>query len=179
MIEYSDTLKYFFSSVFQGFAALITLGAMFFLYYFERMNSRKEDLEGKMMEELWKISNGITNMSNDNRKYLFENGMVRLIEDKLIRNDTGNEKYLPAQILIKDFNYSQNKIKETKRNIPKIVVISFSILGISLFSLILINTSYLVNIVLIIIALIIIIFSIIDFIFIIKLIYHTLELKNE
>ena len=40
-----DTLRYFFSAVFQGFAAIITLGIMFYLYYLDKFRNRIEDIE--------------------------------------------------------------------------------------------------------------------------------------
>ncbi len=36
-----ETLRYFFSAVFQGFAAIITLGAMYFLYFFDNIKKQK------------------------------------------------------------------------------------------------------------------------------------------
>lgn len=39
-----DTLRYFFSAIFQGIAAILTLGSMFYLSYLEKINSRIQNL---------------------------------------------------------------------------------------------------------------------------------------
>jgi len=44
-----DTLRYFFSAVFQGFAALITLGIMFYLYYMDKLSGKTEKIESKLL----------------------------------------------------------------------------------------------------------------------------------
>ena len=40
-----DTLRYFFSAVFQGFAAVMTLSVMFTIYRLDKFQTRKENLE--------------------------------------------------------------------------------------------------------------------------------------
>jgi len=47
-----DTLRYFFSAIFQGIAAILTLGAMFYMNYNEKIKSRINELE-KEAKRLW------------------------------------------------------------------------------------------------------------------------------
>lgn len=42
-----ETLRYFFSAIFQGIAAILTLGAMFYMNYLDRARNRINDLEIK------------------------------------------------------------------------------------------------------------------------------------
>ena len=39
-----ETLRYYFSAMFQGFAAIIALGAMYFLYFFEKIENQKKEI---------------------------------------------------------------------------------------------------------------------------------------
>ena len=65
-----DTLRYFYSSVFQGFAAIITLGAMYFLYFFDKTNSQKKDLINKL--------NSYGNYASyENKDYITKNGIIK------------------------------------------------------------------------------------------------------
>lgn len=41
----SDTLRYFYSAAFQGFAAIVTLGIMFYLYFVQDINNRIKSIE--------------------------------------------------------------------------------------------------------------------------------------
>ena len=45
-----DTLRYFFSAIFQGIAAILTLGAMFYTYFLDKARSRISELE----KDAWK-----------------------------------------------------------------------------------------------------------------------------
>ncbi len=43
-----DTLRYYFSAMFQGFAAIIALGAMYFLYFFDKVENQKKEIALKL-----------------------------------------------------------------------------------------------------------------------------------
>ena len=47
----SDTLRYFYSAIFQGFAAIITLGSMFYIYFRQQIENRKDELKKNMEHE--------------------------------------------------------------------------------------------------------------------------------
>jgi hypothetical protein len=46
-----NTLLYFFSALFQGFAAIITLGSMFYLYFIEHLNEQKAKIEEELKRQ--------------------------------------------------------------------------------------------------------------------------------
>lgn len=42
-----DTLRYFFSAIFQGMAALFTLGSMFYISFLEKLDNKKKDMNNR------------------------------------------------------------------------------------------------------------------------------------
>ena len=46
-----NAMLYFFSAIFQGFAALLTLGVMFYLYYQNKTNERKMWIESELRRQ--------------------------------------------------------------------------------------------------------------------------------
>ena len=70
-----DTLRYFFSSLFQGFAAIVTLGAMYFLYFFDKIESKKN----QVLERL-KVFEGMEGASG--REYIIRNGIMKYLKEK-------------------------------------------------------------------------------------------------
>lgn len=67
-----DTLRYFFSAVFQGFSALITLGIMFYLYYLDRQTRKIDEIEKDLM--IFKPDR-LSPGSEEKIKYYIENGI--------------------------------------------------------------------------------------------------------
>ncbi|MDQ7063672.1 MAG: hypothetical protein Q9P90_05420 [candidate division KSB1 bacterium] len=47
-INISDTLRYFYSAIFQGFAAVIGIGGMFYVFYKQNLSNKKEKILNAM-----------------------------------------------------------------------------------------------------------------------------------
>lgn len=67
-----DTLRYFFSAVFQGFAAIITLGIMFYLYYMDKQSRKIDNIEKELL--LFK-PNSISDKSGEKIKSYVEHSI--------------------------------------------------------------------------------------------------------
>ena len=88
-----DTLRYFFSAVFQGFAAIITLGIMFYLYYLDKFRKRVEDIES--------IFQGFKpNSGTEDNLYVKEYGLVLYVKNKI----------LPTKVDIPSYDFARNAV---------------------------------------------------------------------
>jgi hypothetical protein len=72
-----DTLRYFFSSVFQGYAAITTLGIMFYLYYLDKVRKSLEDIESSFSG--YKPSSG-----TEEDFYVKEHGLTLFVKNKVL-----------------------------------------------------------------------------------------------
>ena len=125
-----DTLRYFFSAVFQGFAAVIAIGIMFYLYYMDRINKKLEEIETS-------LSGFKSSPQSDNDLYIKEHGLVSFIKDKILPLKTNLSAYDPTRslIVIYDKIKAQNEKLKTKLIILfKLAILIILISLISLFS---------------------------------------------
>ena len=152
-----DTLRYFFSALFQGFAALIALGAMFYLYFKELSINRMNQIE----KELRKFINVLNNLNVDAK---IDSQGIELYTDNHLEK---NNQFDRREIVIKlNANYKsiKKKINGVENILPFILRNTFIILITSIISLLLIGYHCLINYMLLIIGVIIVIFSIITLI---------------
>lgn len=166
-----DTLRYFFSAVFQGFAALITLGAMFFLYFFDKNDNKKFEIETKL-KQLIEPTGG------EKKSYIERHGIVKYAEEKFlpIKNDKYKNYHLIATLLEENRKILNNENK-IKQDIPSLLKISFLSLFISLISLFLSGYHHIINYLLFLIGLFVIYNSIRFFLKLKNLIWSVINQK--
>jgi len=152
-----DTLRYFFSAVFQGFAALIALGAMFYLYFKELSINRTNQIE----KELRKFLNVHNNLNIDAK--IDSQGIELYTDNHLDRNNQFDRREIVVKL---NANYKsiKQKINRVENILPFILRNTFIILITSIFSLLLTGYYCVINYILLIIGAIIVIFSIITLI---------------
>jgi len=152
-----DTLRYFFSAVFQGFAALIALGAMFYLYFKELSINRTNQIE----KELRKFLNVHNNLNIDAK--IDSQGIELYTDNQLDRNNQFDRREIVVKL---NANYKsiKQKINRVENILPFILRNTFIILITSIFSLLLTGYYCVINYILLIIGAIIVIFSIITLI---------------
>ena len=125
-----DTLRYFFSAVFQGFAAIITLGIMFYLYYLDKFRKRLEDIENFFHG--YKPPTG-----TENDFYVKEHGLILFVKNIVLppKKDVSAYDYARRLVSIYEEKIDQKKILNKKllslfKNAILIILISL----IALFS---------------------------------------------
>lgn len=123
-----DTLRYFFSAVFQGFAAIITLGIMFYIYYIDKQSRKIDEIEKKLM-----IFEPNLQTANYEEKinYYVEHGIFKyashyllppLIEAKPMHQIVvAMKKY---DLIIKQKEFLSKKIKELFKIATLILIVS-------------------------------------------------------
>jgi len=129
------TLHYFFSALFQGFAAIIALGSMFYLYFLQYFNSKNENIKSELKRQY-----------NDERNILNEiylKGIIEYCREELKtkESDEINLRLNAMRELMKNHDYLCAFLKDVKRLIPKILISSIIILISSLGSLFLVGYS--------------------------------------
>lgn len=172
MNDYINTYLYFFSSVFQGYAALTTLLTMFYFYLFERNNAKKQNIE-KRLFILLKSKFGVTDMMLTEIPI---NAFAVLMNAKKSKN-------IPA-IDISELEFYVKKNEEIynldsnfKDTLLRILYTSILILMISLVSLALVNIGEWFNRYLIVSVAVLIILTFFYFWILIKTITAILKLK--
>ena len=132
-----DTLRYFFSAVFQGFAALVTLGAMFYLYYRQNISEKRKSIEQEMY---------LLFPASGQRDILSSEGTIPYIQTFLKKNrETRPIPYKPLESLMISYNSLTNEFEKVKKEVPKVIIFTFFILVISMVSLFLVGLCSKVN----------------------------------
>jgi hypothetical protein len=149
-----DTLRYFFSAIFQGFAALIALGAMFFFYFRQSVEREMDNLKNEMR-----------NYFNINlpkiRAEIDIEGIVLYVK-KYLKSKKGSEDY-NIKILSKHLNrydYLDETMSGFTIKIPEILNMTIQILIISMIGLFFVGYSVIIDSILVIIGAYLIIISI-------------------
>lgn len=156
-----DTLRWFFSSVFQGFAAIITLGAMFYLYFFEKSERHKSDQENR----IWQIFKRIYTSIEIN-PVIYKKGFVNyLVNDFLPEHEkeTGNNALNSIKELTELYTQLEEREILLKDYVYRLLKKSVVILSISIIALLLIGFNMYINIALLPIAGVTVILSLLHF----------------
>ena len=160
-----DTLRYFFSSLFQGFAAIVTLGAMYFLYFFDKIESKKN----QVLERL-KVFEGMEGASG--REYIIRNGIMKYLKEKYIPQHKADVSPYSFNInvllfLVDKFDSLEAKENNIRALLPKLLTNAIKILITSIICLFLTGYNLYLNYFLTLIGIYLIVLSI-QYLFLIK-----------
>jgi hypothetical protein len=148
-----DTLRYFFSATFQGVAAIISLGAMFFIYYLDKIDKKKLEIEKFLVKQF--------NPSYTDKE-ISEMGIINYTKQHLHKYEDVEK---PEKQTV--FKNKLNELEQINANIithlPNILRLSISILLISLLSLFTIGYNSFIDLSLFIIGIELIILSVFFF----------------
>jgi len=166
-----DTLRYFFSAVFQGFAAIITLGSMFYISYFDKIDTKKKKITDEAARQY--------HPPNEQSKLqILEVGIIQVIKKELLpklENDLKRDSYWNG--LVSQFEVLNEKEISIKKDIPKVLYLNLVILLISVIALFLIGYHPTLNWILFIVGIIVIILSTIALFSILNIILKTFGIK--
>ena len=160
-----DTLRYFFSAVFQGFAAIVTLGIMFYLYYMDKQSRKLDDIEKAL--SVFKPDR-LTNNSEEKINYYVEYGIFEYANKFLLPPLVGKKPTHQIVITLNRYNIIVKQNKLLSDQLKKLFKIAILILILSLLSLFTVGYFHSLNIILFIIGIIIIVLSVIFFTFLFK-----------
>jgi len=124
-----DTLRYFFSAVFQGFAAIITLGIMFYLYFIDKLRSRTNEIKNNLL--VYKPSQ----TGDDLYKYLEEEGIIKYMKNKLLPIKKDFPSYNNARNLVSLYDSIEAQKGSLSERLKDLFKIARVILITSLISL--------------------------------------------
>lgn len=128
-----ETLYYFYSAIFQGFAAMFTLILMFVIYYFEKSDRRRYYYE----QELEKTAKSMFSFNYINDEINKGKGLYEFIKEIINKRDIEQDKKLHVLIDACDkLNYQETFVK---RQLVYILSLSFVILLSSIILLYLID----------------------------------------
>ena len=147
-----DTIRYFFSALFQGFAALITLGAMFYLYF-------KEQCINKLNRIEFDIQQFINVHNNLNIKAEIDSIGIELYTDNYLRNNQNFDRRNTVVKLLSEYKSINNKKENIEDGIPLLLRNTIIILITSISGLFITDYHRIINYFLIIVGLSILIFS--------------------
>ncbi len=147
-----DTLRYYFSAMFQGFAAIITLGAMYFLYFFDK----NELLKNNIIEKLKPYAES----EIANRDFTIRNGIIECVKQRILPTKIDNPLYDTARYLIQKYDLLVDKEIKIKNYLHTLLKNTIVILILSLTSLFLIGYCNLINIILLFVGIISLILSV-------------------
>jgi len=133
-----DSLRYFFSSTFQGFAAIFTLGSMFYIFYSERVYNAMNGITSKLESIISK--NGLI-LNDEDSMSVTTYGIHYFIEQVLKKRDGFNKHPSYKSIDAASTFYFEIKYKHYRLKIKLtfFIIISTFILLFSLFSLLIID----------------------------------------
>jgi len=132
-----DTLRYFFSAMFQGFAAIITLGAMYFLYFLDKIESQKNNIIDKLKP--------YAEVETTNRDFTIRNGIIECVKQKVLPLKIDVPQYDTARYLINKYDSFIEKELNTKKYLSILLKKTITILILSLCSLFLIGYNNYLN----------------------------------
>ena len=155
-----DTLRYFFSAIFQGFAAIITLGIMFYLYYMDKQSRKVDEIERELM--MFKPS-GLGPDGEERLKYFLDFSIIEYMREYSIKRRTTHSQADPIYMRVNKYDSIIKQKELLSDNLKILFKIARMILICSLLSLFLVGYFYWLNIVLEIAGIILIILSIIFF----------------
>lgn len=166
------TLLYFYSAVFQGFAAIIALGSMFFLYFLQYYNSQKEN-----------IKNGLQKQYNYQEREIFneielKGGIIKYVRERVKNEIDNRDLTLDIQRkLINEYEILSEFYNQIRKQVLKCLALSILILTISIFSLFLVGYNLIINSILLVNGIILIFISLYDLLIIKKIISKVLNYK--
>lgn len=135
ILNHPETLKYFFSSIFQGFAALLALGAMFYLYFFERIEREQDSIIKKLEIEFERKK---TSLEYDTTFFMdtwvASKGVYSLAK-KIVGEFKNDPMYMAMNTLINRYEDTLRREKNFRKGIPILVGLNFIILIASLTAL--------------------------------------------
>jgi len=163
-------MLYFFSAIFQGFAALLTLGVMFYLYYMNKVN-----------ENIMWIESELRRQFNASKDLINKIELITFVEycRKEYVSKLGEAKASEWDLFIKtkvdEYDKINKKKEKIRKKIPIILYMTISILIVSMISLLGIGYLKGESNILFGIGIFTVIISIIDLIIIINLIKSILK----
>jgi len=125
----ADTLRYFFSAAFQGFAAIITLGIMFYIYHLDKI--RKEIDEINSFFSGYKPRSG-----SEDDLYVKEHGLALYVKNRILPSKVNVEAYDSTRQLVSLYEKiieQKNRLNIKLLSLFKIATIIILVSLISLF----------------------------------------------
>ena len=160
-----DTLRYFFSAVFQGFAAIVTLGIMFYLYYMDNQIRKLDDIE-KILSVF--KPDRLTNNSEEKINYYVEYGIFEYAKSFLLPPLVEKNPTHQIVITLNRYNVIVKQNKLLSDQLKRLFKIAILILILSLLSLFTVGYFQWLNIILFFIGIILIVLSVIFFTYLFK-----------
>ena len=141
----SDTLRYFYSSVFQGYAAIFTLGGMFYIYYSQQIEMKQTLIKNILTNTIKRLTwTGVTKES----KIAFNVNVIDYVENYFVKEYGINILTPPfneISALVIAYKSIQSHNTAIKTDIKKIIVLSIFFLLSSLMILYSIDANRLLN----------------------------------
>ena len=123
-----DTLRYFFSTIFQGIAAILTLGAMFYMNYNEKTKTR--------IVELIHQTNRIYSPSNSEASQIaLKTNLIVAMRDSFLSSKKDNPAYELHFQIVAEYNEINKKLEKIKVIMPSLIFQGVVLLMLSSFSL--------------------------------------------
>lgn len=178
-----DTLRYFYSSIFQGYAAIFTLGSMFYIYFSGKVDGLRREMEMNALN-LVKISGFYPDTNFQEKLFIETVGVFKYMEKYIIPRKEDLQTY-PAYTYL-SATYDINIVKEgtttrIKSILKFIVNLSIPILLLSLICLYFIDfkSSCIANEIIFYSGIVFLIASVLYFILLGKLIYYCVEMFHK
>jgi hypothetical protein len=165
-----ETLRYFYSAMFQGFAAIITLGSMFYLYFSQNINNTIRNIEERLYNHCIRHWNDPDAIETRGLREFSKFQLDEHVES--INISTTNLKKLYEELEGLD----ERKIK-VKNRLPNILYLSMVILIVSMVSLFFVNNNILSTLILFWIGVGLIIFSVFYLFKVVKFILLILDIN--
>ena len=155
-----DTLRYFFSAVFQGFAAIITLGIMFYLYYMDKQSRKIDEIEKELL--IFKPDR-LSDKSGEKINYYIEHGIFKYASHFLLPPLIEAKPMHQIVVAMKKYDSIIKQKDSLSKDLKRLFRIATLILIVSLISLFMVGYYLWLNLVLFVIGIFTIVLSAIFF----------------
>lgn len=115
------TLLYFFSAIFQGIAAILTLGAMFYMNYLDKTKSRIAELE-KEVNRIYQPG-GIDILDK-----ILKSNIIEVMRDHYLPLHKDQTSYNHHRSIVQEYETITKKLEEIKNLLPSLIILGILLL---------------------------------------------------
>lgn len=165
-----DTLRYFFSAIFQGIAAILTLGSMFYMNYNDKTKTRIKELE----KEVYEFFRPDSKQRND----VIQSNIIEVIIKVFSLPKYENEIFLRHNLIAEEYLLIVRKQNEIKKILPAIILQGIILLISSAFGLFNVGYNETFNDILYWMGMIVLLFTFLFLMNLLKLIIRTVDIRS-
>jgi hypothetical protein len=166
-----DTLRYFFSAIFQGIAAILTLGAMFYMNYLDKTKSRIAELE-KEVNRIYQPGGA------DILDKILRSNIIEVMRDHYLPLHKDQTSYSHHRFIVQEYETIANQLEEIKNLLPSLIIQGMLLLIFSSVALFFIGYNVILNEIIFFVGILVLFFTFTFLMNLLSIIIVSTELKE-